>query len=332
MRMSIAQKGAFILAVVAFVVIATKATAVIRRYADGESLTLAPGPGFTARGASAGSSSPVMADVRIADSLLGRSGAVRFVTLTSAEALRLPGFLKAFGEDAIRTPAVRMVARPDGTPFALVVIRPFGAKRGEWLGTYRLGRWPAEQWMMARNYYNPEGFVEVTPENAGLALSAHFLLGDFLTHDQNAVWPKYVVLEEKLIDKLELVMQELTRQGYAARRAVVLSGFRAPYYNERGIGEGMARASRHQYGDAADLVIDDDGDGRMDDLNRDGRIDLADVAPISAAVARVERDHPALLGGLGTYTAMGPSGPFAHVDVRGTNARWESGWWKRGKS
>jgi hypothetical protein len=67
----------------------------------------------------------------------------------------------------------------------------------------------------------------------------------------------------------------------------------------------------------------------MDDLNRDGRIDLADVAPISATVARVEHAHAALTGGLGTYTAMGPRGPFAHVDVRGTSARWESGWWKK---
>jgi uncharacterized protein YcbK (DUF882 family) len=269
------------------------------------------------------------AKVEVADSLLGLSGALRFVTLTSEEALKLPGFLKAYGEQAIRTPAVRMVARPDGTPFALLVMRPFGAKRGEKLGNYRLGRWPAEQFMMARNYYNPDGFVEVTPENVGLPLSAHFVLGDFLTHDQNAVWPKYVVLEEKLIDKLELVMQELERRGVPVRHVVVLSGFRAPYYNERGVGEGMARASRHQYGDAADVLIDNNGDGRMDDLNHDGRIDLADVAPITLAVAQVERSHPELVGGLGTYTAMGPKGPFAHVDVRGTSARWESGWWKK---
>jgi uncharacterized protein YcbK (DUF882 family) len=109
---------------------------------------------------------------------------------------------------------------------------------------------------------------------------------------------------------------------------VVLSGFRAPYYNERGVGEGMARASRHQFGDAADIIIDDNGDGRMDDLNGDGRLDVRDTGPLSDAIARVERAHPALVGGLGTYQATGPSGPFAHVDVRGTSARWESGWWR----
>jgi hypothetical protein len=62
----------------------------------------------------------------------------------------------------------------------------------------------------------------------------------------------------------------------------------------------------------------------MDDLNRDGKIDLRDPHIISQAIAAVERAHPLLVGGLGTYTAMGPRGPFAHVDVRGTSARWEN--------
>ncbi|MGQ0539701.1 MAG: hypothetical protein ACT4R6_12200, partial [Gemmatimonadaceae bacterium] len=210
--------------------------------------------------------------------------------------------------------------------FSLLVMEPFGAKRGEMLNGYRLGRWPAERWMMARNYFNPDGFVEVTPMNAELRLSEHFTLGDFLTHDQAAVWPKYVVLEEKLIDKLELVMQSLRRRGVrgGARGAAVLSGFRAPYYNNRGVAEGMARASRHQYGDAADIIIDSDGDGRMDDLNGDGRLDLGDTELVNQAVSEVEARYPALIGGLGRYHAMGPRGPFAHVDVRGTSARWES--------
>jgi len=330
---SMIRKASTLLGFAVFIVIATMGLAVVRKYADGDPLTSTTPPTDERAGSRTSPSvtHATSALVEIRDTLLGESRALRFATLTSAEALHFPGFLKAFGEEAIRTPAVRMIMRPDSSEFALVVIRPFAAKRGDKVGSYRLGRWPAEQWLMARNYYNPDGFVEVTPENVGLPLSTHFALGDFLTHDQASVWPKYVVLEEKLIDKLELVMQELQRRGYSAQRAVVLSGFRAPYYNERGIGEGMARASRHQYGDAADVLIDSDGDGRMDDLNRDGRIDLTDVAPISAAVAEVEAQHPALVGGLGTYGAMGPSGPFAHIDVRGTSARWESGWWKRQK-
>ena len=87
------------------------------------------------------------------------------------------------------------------------MMRPFAHKRGEMIGSYRLGLWPAERWMMAENYLNPDGFVEVYPGDADVRLSEHFRLADFLTHDQEAVWPKYVVLEERLIDKLELVLR-----------------------------------------------------------------------------------------------------------------------------
>lgn len=261
--------------------------------------------------------------VEIADSLFGWSGALRFRAVTAAEALEIPGFVDRFGERAIHTPNALQVASRGG-PFTLLVMRPFGAKRGEVLNGYRLGRWPAERWMMARNYFNPDGFVEVTQANERLLLSTHFVLGDFLTHDQRGRWPKYVVLEEKLIDKLELVMQTLSARGVRASGAVVLSGFRAPYYNDRGAGEGMARASRHQYGDAADIIIDSNGDGRMDDLSGDGRLDFRDTDVIHRAVEDVERRYPQLAGGLGRYQAMGPRGPFAHIDVRGTSARWEN--------
>lgn len=260
----------------------------------------------------------------------GRSGNLRFQTLTAAEALAVPGFLSNFGESAIRTPAVHLLGSGGDSAFAYIVLRPFGEKRGEVLNGYRLGRWPAERWLMSRSYFNPDGFVEVTRANASLALSRRFTLGDFVTHDQGAVWPKYVVLEENLIDKLELVLDELERGGVQARRAVVLSGFRAPYYNDRGVGEGMARASRHMFGDAADLILDSDGNGRMDDLTGDGRLTLGDTRPIELAIARVEQRYPELRGGLGTYVATGPRGPFVHIDVRGVSARWESGWWKKG--
>ena len=43
---------------------------------------------------------------------------------------------------------------------------------------------------------------------------------------------------------------------------------------------------------------------------------------ILRSVERVEKQFPMLVGGLGLYHAMGASGPFAHVDVRGSTARW----------
>jgi uncharacterized protein YcbK (DUF882 family) len=276
-----------------------------------------PGPGAAPPPAVVG----VTNGLTIPGSMRGRSGLLRFAALTAAEAQALPGFLDAFGDTILERPAILRVA-DSAAAFALIVMRPFGDKRGDSIGRYRLGRWPAERWMMASNYFNPDGFVEVFPRDANLPLSDHFRLGDFLTHDQPDVWPKYVIVEEKLIDKLELVLAELERRGVSGQ-AVVLSGFRAPYYNDFQIEEGAARASRHQYGDAADVLIDRDGDGRMDDLNRDRRVDLRDARLIGDAVAAVERRFPELAGGLGTYAAMGPRGPFAHVDVRGSSARWE---------
>ena len=210
-----------------------------------------------------------------------------------------------------------------GRPFAFIGVIPFDAKRGGTIGEYHVGFWPAELHAVhSEAYDNPVGFVEVTAQNADVQLSDHFKLGDFVTHD-GAPFPKYIVLREALLDKLELVLADLERHGVSTQHVEVLSGFRTPSYNfALGDASGRARESRHQYGDAVDMIIDAHGDGRMDDLNHDGRVDVEDVRVIEAAVDRVEQAHPELAGGLGLYREMGPSGPFAHIDVRGTRARW----------
>lgn len=266
------------------------------------------------------------------DSLMGRSERVYVRLLPRDEVDFYPVLVDRFGEEA-RRPGVRAFSdAPGGVTFSFITLRPWSEKRGNSLNGYRLGWWPAERQAMPTNYDNPGGFVEVTLANAGTSLSKHFHLGDFVTHDQMSVWPKYVVLREELLDKLELVLETLQAQGVPTQRAAILSGFRSPQYNQSGWSEGMAYASRHQYGDAADLIIDSNGDGRMDDLNRDGVVDFRDTDVINAAVERVERRFPELVGGLGLYRAMGPSGPFAHIDVRGTRARWTNSASRRGGS
>jgi uncharacterized protein YcbK (DUF882 family) len=133
------------------------------------------------------------------------------------------------------------------------------------------------------------------------------------------------VLNEGLVDKLELVIQELRREGYDVRRMHVMSGFRTPQYNAGG-GEtaGRARLSRHQYGDAADVWVEN-GAGQMADLNQDGRVDTRDAAIVAAAAERVERAHPELVGGVGIYRSTSSHGPFVHIDTRGSRARWGHG-------
>ena len=210
------------------------------------------------------------------------------------------------------------------TDFNLITLHPFDEKQRGRIGGYFIGSWPGEKSRNPRaGYAHPSGFIEVTPANQDVQVSEHFRLRDFLTHDQQNVWPKYLVLEMKLVDKLELVLADLESRGYDVSGVHVMSGFRTPQYNVGG-GDprGRAALSRHMYGDASDIFIDDDHDGQMDDLNHDRRINIRDAQVILAAVDRVERDHPELVGGAGVYVAGSGHGPFIHIDTRGYRARW----------
>jgi len=76
------------------------------------------------------------------------------------------------------------------------------------------------------------------------------------------------------------------------------------------------------YGDASDVFVDNDGNGMMDDLNHDGKVNERDAEVILQAVEAVERQNPSLVGGVGVYSACCGHGPFTHIDVRGFRARW----------
>jgi uncharacterized protein YcbK (DUF882 family) len=207
----------------------------------------------------------------------------------------------------------------------VITLVPFAEKKNDRIGLYYLGRWPFEgKGAPPRpSYANPTGFVEVTRENRDTAVSDHFKLRDFLTKDQFDVWPKYLLIDSRLIDKLELIVQELEEEGHPVEHVQIMSGFRTPIYNHSGGNTGgRASLSRHMYGDAADIFVDNDRNGVMDDLNGDGRVDPADSEVVARAAERVEAKYPALVGGVGIYPACCGHGPFTHVDVRGYRARW----------
>lgn len=209
--------------------------------------------------------------------------------------------------------------------FGLITMVPFSQKQSGRIGTYMLGSWPYERGGTPRSsrYADPRGFIEVTPENRNFKVSEHFRLGDFLTKDQPNVWPKYLLLDTLLLDKLELVVQELERMGVDVQHVQVMSGFRTPRYNESGGNtEGRANLSRHMYGDAADVFVDNDRNGWMDDINGDGRVNTADARMMAEAGERVEKRYPHLIGGIGIYETCCGHGPFTHFDVRGYRARW----------
>ncbi|GAC1651545.1 MAG: hypothetical protein NVS4B3_12470 [Gemmatimonadaceae bacterium] len=221
--------------------------------------------------------------------------------------------------------AVEKALRPIAN-LSVITLRPFADKRAGRIGLYYIGAYPGEKDRVPQRtpaYAAPSGFIEVTEGTADTPVSDHFKLRDFLTHNQGEVWPKYLVLDMKLIDKLELVLEDLASRGINPKGVRVLSGFRTPRYNVAG-GDprGRAALSRHMYGDAADIYIDNTGSGMMNDLNHDGRVNIRDAAVIQAAVDRVEAQHPELVGGCGIYVASGGHGPFTHIDVRGYRARW----------
>ena len=260
--------------------------------------------------------------------LAGKSGKLLARFVSPPRSLQIPRLAGSLNYTSKMLPGIQEITGASllGN-FSLITMKSFGEKIAGSVGGYRVGFWPEERGRLrSEAYENPEGFIEVTQQNQATRISEHFQLKDFLTHDQHDVWPKYLVLREPLLDKLELVIQDLEDHGIPARFVHVLSGFRTPQYNTAmGDGSGRARDSRHQFGDAADIFIDTNRDGRMDDLNRDGRVNVRDSRVILAAVERVEAKYPDLVGGVGLYHATGSHGPFAHIDVRGQRARWSTG-------
>ncbi len=169
--------------------------------------------------------------------------------------------------------------------FSLITLRPATDKQSGRIGLYYIGNWPAPRKNARVSYAAPSGFIEATLDNQNTSLSDHFRLRDFFPHDQQNVWPKYIVVDLNLIDKLELVLADLNEHGIRTDGVRVLSRFRSPQYNS-------------------------------------GRVNIGDARVILAAVNRVEAAHPSLIGGCGVYTGTSAHGPFTHIDTRGYAARW----------
>jgi uncharacterized protein YcbK (DUF882 family) len=219
-----------------------------------------------------------------------------------------PGFSGVYRLEVQREAGRRII---DSILVAVMV--PYTAKIGQTLNGYRIGNYRSG--IDGDAPPPPRGFVEVTPETENLAVSKHMRLSDFITHDeQQDRWPKYVALDQRILDKVELVIEYVGAFRGGRNQSVnvdVHSGFRSPVYNHRV--PRAARDSRHQYGDAADLAIDADGDGRV--TWRDGML-------VSLQVEQVERDFPQYVGGLGLYGNQNGV-PYVHIDVRGKRARWK---------
>lgn len=201
------------------------------------------------------------------------------------------------------------------------VMVPAGHVRQGYLKGYRIGAYPDRPLRGQPMYRQPKGFIEVTSKTQNTFLTPHFQLKQFLCK-QEGDFPKYVVLREELLLKLELILETLNANGYHYPTLNVMSGYRTPHYN-RSLGN--VQYSRHVWGDAADIFIDaHPRDGDMDDLNQDGVIDTQDAAVLYKLIESVEQKPPwrRLRGGLAIYRSNAFHGPFVHVDTRGQTVRW----------
>jgi hypothetical protein len=202
------------------------------------------------------------------------------------------------------------------------VLTPFENGKQADLNGYKIGRYSNTPFRGLTTYRAPRGFIEVTPELRDLKVSPNFTLRQFLCKQQPGHDPTYVLIRPAMLAKLEAVLEAVQGRGHDVDTLTIMSGFRTPWYNAS-IGN-RTTSSRHLFGGAADIFVDKDGDGWMDDLNNDGKVDFKDaqyLAQLAEGIAhKSEREWPA--GGIGIYRANAVRGPFVHIDARGYRARW----------
>lgn len=202
---------------------------------------------------------------------------------------------------------------------AFVMVPASDATNGV-LNGYPIGLYPAKPLNGNPAYIPPKGYIEVTKENEDTRVSPHFRLKQFLAK-QTSGYPKYLVLDERLIYLLEGIGRNLEPMGFNADDIVIMSGYRTPFYN-KAIGD--TEFSMHQWGRASDIFLDKNHDGMMDDLNKDKMVDREDAVALANVLERLARtpELAAFIGGIGIYAATSAHGPFVHVDTRPWKARW----------
>jgi hypothetical protein len=201
------------------------------------------------------------------------------------------------------------------------VMVPITKMDGEYLNGYRIGIYPSKPYRGLDNYMPPRGFIEIPNSDFDVNLSPHFRLQQFICKQESS-YPKYIILRTALLVKLELILQSVNAAGYQCNTFRILSGYRTPFYNEL---IGNVKYSRHMWGGAADIFIDENPkDDMMDDLNKDGKINWRDAAIIYEIIDEMygKSFFMPFVGGLGRYKKTPSHGPFVHIDVRGFRARW----------
>ncbi len=208
----------------------------------------------------------------------------------------------------------------DIADFSAFVMVPGTLVRNGVLNGYQIGSYPATPLKGNPIYIAPKGFIEVTRENEDTKVSPSFRIRDFLTK-QKSGYPKYLVLDERLVYLLEAIGSHLEARGWDAGDIFVMSGYRTPYYNRQ---LDDTKYSLHQWGRAADIFLDKDDNGVMDDFNHDKVVTKDDAVALAKVLEGLSKtpELSSFIGGIGIYGATSAHGPFVHVDTRPSRARW----------
>ena len=156
------------------------------------------------------------AALTVVDPLRGESGKLRAQIQQPGEALSSDtlrsGAVATFSSGAAAESSAAVVTAPRKTgiwslaialgnairpvtDFSVITLFPASQKRAGKIGLYYIGNWPSGRTSLKADYTPPGGFIEVTQQTQNTALSDHFRLKDFFPHDQQAVWPKYIVVK-----------------------------------------------------------------------------------------------------------------------------------------
>ena len=204
--------------------------------------------------------------------------------------------------------------------FSAFVMVPTKAVAKGLLNGYDIGAYPDTPLKGNPIYIPPKGFIEVTRHNEDTKVSPNFRIKEFLAK-QKGDYPKYVVLDERLVFLLEAIGTHLKPLGWDAGDIFVMSGYRTPHYNKQ---LDDTKYSLHQWGRAADIFLDKDDNGRMDDFNKDKVVSKEDAVALAGVIEGLAKtkELATFIGGLGIYGPTSGHGPFVHVDTRPSRARW----------
>lgn len=199
----------------------------------------------------------------------------------------------------------------------LFVLTPIEKKKDEYLSGFRIGNYPPALGEGGK-YERPRGFIEIKKGYEDVQLTPHFKLSQFVTSQKGN--PKYIVIRESLLLKLEYILAEVNKAGIEVKTLGIRQAYLTPHDNAE---KQFAIYSRFIYGDAAQIIIDRDKDGIMDDVNGDGTGDMKDARWLFNLIDKlsVRADYQKMEGGLAHYRLNKNFGGYVYIDARGNKMR-----------